>query len=164
MWNQSAARVRGACLIVPPESDPALERRQRRGVYYHSEQLRIATASVLPPINGRSGGATPTKREREATCVPLRYSSSLGMKLWVNDHTPSPGMALCGYSVGITQIIWARTAAGCSSRSTPASIRKVALFLLIHTAFISPETMGWEFHAAIFVDEVPCKIPCKIPC
>ena len=79
-------------------------------------------------------------------------------------HTPSPGMALCGYSVGITQIIWARTAAGCSSRSTPASIRKVALFLLIHTAFISPETMRWEFHAAIFVDEVPCKIPCKIPC
>jgi hypothetical protein len=78
-------------------------------------------------------------------------------------HTPSPGMALCGYSVGITQIIWARTAAGCSSRSTPASIRKVALFLLIHTAFISPETMRWEFHAAIFVDEVPCKVPCKIP-
>jgi hypothetical protein len=46
---------------LAPESDPALERRQRRGVYYPSEQLRIATAGILPLINGRSGGATYAK-------------------------------------------------------------------------------------------------------
>ena len=67
------------CSPVQPaygEIGPSLERRQRRGVYYPSEQLRIATAGVLPPINGGSGGATPRKPEREVTCVPLRYSSS----------------------------------------------------------------------------------------
>src|SRR6202171_3053184 len=41
--------------------------------------------------------------------------------------TPSPGMALCGYSVAISQTVWARAAAGCSSGSAPASTRKSSM-------------------------------------
>lgn len=66
----------GELASLAPRIGPALARRQQRGVYYPSEQLRIAIAGVLPPISGGSGGATPRKPEREATCVPLRYSSS----------------------------------------------------------------------------------------
>src|SRR5882757_5378173 len=36
--------------------------------------------------------------------------------------TPSPGMALCGYSVAISQTAWARAAAGSSSRSAPVRV------------------------------------------
>src|SRR5258706_1140292 len=138
---------------------PALPRALRIAKIYVDFGRQRCAPRVGPCI-----GATATKR----CLLPLRATAHCNCRRpsanqWLKrrrDNTPSPGMALCGYSVGITQIIWARTAAGCSSRSTPASIRKVALFLLIHTAFISPETMRWEFHAAIFVDEVSCKIPC----
>src|SRR5882757_1972864 len=35
---------------------------------------------------------------------------------------PTPGIALAGYSVGISQTVWARIVAACSSRTAPASI------------------------------------------
>jgi hypothetical protein len=137
-----------------PESDPALERRQRRGVYYPSEQLQASFRQSMVEAAARRRRNRSVRRHASH----LRYSSSLCMKLWVNDHTPSPGMALCGYSVGISQIIWARTAAGCSSKERTASIRKSSTVppdshgaYLTRSVLLANQTMRCEFHAAIFV-------------
>jgi hypothetical protein len=89
---------------------------------------RTGSLPHCAPRIGPSIGATATKR----CLLPLRATAHCNCRRpsanqwWKRrrDNTPSPGMALCGYSVGISQIIWARTQAGCSSRSAPASIRK----------------------------------------